>query len=150
MFRHLLVPIDGSDHADHAIEIAADLAMKYHATLTLIHVARHPHVAETLVELRDLEHIEGVEFHEQDVLDLSAHELMTTAEKRVRKLGVPEIETVTRRGHPAEQIIEQAEDTNVDLIVMGTRGLSDLPASMLGSVSHKVIHLSQIPVLAVR
>lgn len=150
MFEHLLVPIDGSDHANHAIDVAADLALRYRTKLTLIHVARRPHVADTLVKLRGLEHIEGIKFHEQDVLDLTAHELTTAAEKRVRDLGVPDVETVARRGPPAEQIIEYAHDTNVDLIVMGTRGLSDLPASMLGSVSHKVIHLSDQPVLAVR
>ncbi len=60
MFRHLLVAIDGSDHSDHAIEIAADLAMRYHAKLTLLHVARHPHVASTLVDLQELERIEHV------------------------------------------------------------------------------------------
>ena len=150
MFRHLLVAIDGSDHSDHAIEIAADLAMRYHAKLTILHVARHPHVVNTLIDLQELERIEHVEFHEQDVLDLVTAKVTADAEKRVRELGVPDVEVVARRGNPAQQIIEHASDTGVDLIVMGTRGLSDLPASMLGSVSHKVIHLSDVPVLAVR
>ncbi len=150
MFKHLLVAIDGSDHADHAIEIAADLAMRYHAKLTILHVARHPHVVNTLIDLQELERIEHVDFHEQDVLDLVAAKVTADAEKRVRELGVPDVEVVARRGNRAQQIIEHAGDVGVDLIVMGTRGLSDLPASMLGSVSHKVIHLSDVPVLAVR
>ncbi len=150
MFKHLLVAIDGSDHADHAIEIAADLAMRYHAKLTILHVARHPRVVSTLIDLQELERIEHVDFHEQDVLDLVAAKVTADAEKRVRELGVPDVEVVARRGNPARQIIEQARDVGVDLIVMGTRGLSNLPASVLGSVSHKVIHLSDVPVLAVR
>lgn len=150
MFKHLLVAIDGSDPSDHAIEIAADLAMRYHAKLTILHVARHPHVVNTLIDLQELERIEHVEFHEQDVLDLVAAKITADAEKCVRELGVPDVEVVARRGNPAQQIIEHAGDVGVDLIVMGTRGLSDLPASMLGSVSHKVIHLSDVPVLAVR
>ncbi len=150
MFKHLLVAIDGSDHADHAIGIAADLAMRYHAKLTILHVARHPRVMSTLSDLQELERIEHVEFHEQDVLNLAAAKVTDDAEKRVRELGVPDVEVVARRGNPAQQIIEHANGTGVDLIVIGTRGLSDLPASMLGSVSHKVIHLSDVPVLAVR
>ena len=110
MFRHLLVAIDGSDHSDHAIEIAADLAMRYHAKLTILHVARHPHVANTLIDLQELERIEHVEFHEQDVLNLVAAKITADAEKRVRELGVPDVEVVARRGNPAQQIIEHAGD----------------------------------------
>jgi nucleotide-binding universal stress UspA family protein len=55
MFKHLLIAIDGSDHADRAIGIAADLTMRYHAKLTILHVARHPRVMSTFSDLEELE-----------------------------------------------------------------------------------------------
>lgn len=149
MFKHVLVAVDGSAHADHAIERAADLALRYQAKLTALHVVRHPHVREALEELGELERIEHVEFNEHDVLELAAKKIKVAAEKQIRHIGVPNVEMAVLRGSPAEQIIGYVEDHGVDLVVIGTRGLSDLPGLLLGSVSHQVIHLSRVPVLAV-
>lgn len=54
------------------------------------------------------------------------------------------------RGEPAEQILETAKRTDVDLIVMATRGLSDIQGLVMGSVAHKVSHAAPCTVVTVR
>ena len=56
----------------------------------------------------------------------------------------------TLYGHAAREIVEDADEHDVDAIVMGSRGRSDLEGLVLGSVAHKVLHLSKRPVLIVR
>jgi len=53
-------------------------------------------------------------------------------------------------GHAARYIVESAREHDVDVIVMGSRGRSDLAGLVLGSTAHKVIHMSDKPVLVVR
>lgn len=53
-------------------------------------------------------------------------------------------------GHAPRFILEEAEDFGADLIVLGSRGLTDFSALLLGSVAHKVIHHADLPVLVVR
>ena len=53
-------------------------------------------------------------------------------------------------GHVAKAIVETAEANGIDLIVMGSRGLSDVQGMMLGSVTHKVMQMAVLPVLVVR
>ncbi len=55
-----------------------------------------------------------------------------------------------REGNPAEAILKAAKQVDADLIVLGTRGLSDLKGLLLGSVSHKVIQLSPCSCLVVK
>jgi nucleotide-binding universal stress UspA family protein len=58
---------------------------------------------------------------------------------------------VTRAGHPIEEIIKEAERSKVDLIIIGSHGMSALKAALLGSVTFGVIHKdTKIPVLVVR
>ena len=53
-------------------------------------------------------------------------------------------------GDTARKIVQTAHERDCDIIVKGTRGHSDIPSVLLGSVAHKVLHLSTVPVLAVR
>jgi nucleotide-binding universal stress UspA family protein len=53
-------------------------------------------------------------------------------------------------GYAAREIINDAEEVNADVIVMGSRGRGDLAGLLVGSTAHKVIHLSERPVLVVR
>ena len=64
--------------------------------------------------------------------------------------GIEAIETVVEEGNPAARIIDCAKRENVDLIVLGSRGLSDRKGLLLGSVSHKVNHLAPCSCITVR
>jgi nucleotide-binding universal stress UspA family protein len=72
--------------------------------------------------------------------------------RQLELAGVPtKVELIrTLSGHVARLIVGAARDHQADMIVLGSRGRSDLTALLLGSVAHKVIHLVDRPVLAVR
>ena len=67
-------------------------------------------------------------------------QLTRSAEARARDKGASDVVGRTAEGKPAEQILELAGSEDVDMIVLGSRGLSDARALLLGSVSHKVAH----------
>lgn len=150
MYTNILVAIDGSEYAGRAIAAGADLALRYGARLSLLTVVRRADLREVEENLRDLETMEHVTFSKHDLLELAGRTVLDEGEKTARNLGITDLVVDVAEGHPAEQIIGFAKENGVDLIVMGSRGLSDLPGLLLGSVSHKVIHLSDMPVLVVR
>jgi len=150
MLSSILVPTDGSDHANKAVVFAADLAKRYGAKLTLLHVIRGPgseHVPEELVEYARVEHLAVTE---RDLLEGAAREILEKAEKQARNHGAAEIQAVIDVGDPARRILHHAAAGKAELIVMGSRGLGDLRSLLLGSVSHKVSHLAPCTCVTVR
>jgi nucleotide-binding universal stress UspA family protein len=142
MFRHILVAFDGSSHAERALADAIDLADRNDAELTIMTCLPDPSarlVTGTGYAAVDMETLQ------RDARDEC--QLRLDAAKR----GVPEHITVTTKlthGHPAEQILEQLQQGH-DLIVMGSRGRSELRSLVLGSVSHQVVNASPGAVLVV-
>ncbi len=161
MFKNILCPTDGSEHANKALRLAVDLARKYDARLLLVHILLRNvdtrelrRFAETeglsktvageisrlmdvdsrveIVRLRDLTTISsGV------LVDIGEH-ILALAKFEADNCGVRDVSATVLDGDPAERILEHAERERADCIVMGSRGLSDMKGSVLGSVSHKV------------
>jgi nucleotide-binding universal stress UspA family protein len=142
----ILLATDGSPHALRAAAFVARLAKETRRVdLLVVNVGHVPAVAlggpgaGAMVDFGVLE--EGLERAGREILDSTARELT----------GVDaEIATEYRRGDPAGQILEAAGAKNVDLIVMGCRGLGQLGGLILGSVSERVLHGAHTPVLIVR
>ena len=141
MYDHILVPTDGSDHAERAAEHAALLAEAFDATLHLLTVvdieaAAGPFSAggvdEAYVERR------------------SAAEREALAELADSLDGAVAVETEVVTGQPAEGILDYVTDHEADLVVMGTHGRSGLRRYLTGSVAERVLRLSPVPVLTVR
>lgn len=137
MFERILVAVDGSPHSSKTLPVAADLARRYGAAVTVVHVREH-------------ERYEG-----QDV-DLGppqdADSLVEDALARFREAGVPatgEIRRVTPGNTPRE-IVEVAKQTGAELIVIGTRGMTEWKSLVLGGVANKVVQNAPCPVLLVR
>lgn len=137
MFSKILVPIDGSQHADKAIRYAADLSKRYGSKLLLLHV----------VPIRVYAFAEVGAVLSEDVEE--GEEILRRGAELARSLGV-EVEQRLGRGIPAEEVLRVAEEEKVDLIAIGSRGLSGVKAFLLGSVSDKVSHHAKCPVLIVR
>lgn len=143
MFSKILVAVDGSQCAEKALKSAVDLAKKYNAKLILIHVVlrqlavapSQAGVIATSVFVKEME-VEG-------------KEIITKAEAFVKTEGV-ECACKMIQGVPAEEIVKTARDEGVDLIVMGSRGLTEVRAFLLGSVSDKVSHHAKCPTLIVK
>ena len=133
MISMILVPVDGSRHANVAIDWASDLAVRYEAGLVLLHVIAtwRPDVyAEEARALRRIEHNDTTEY---DLLQSIGRRIVEPAEKRARSRGVSTPRAMIEVGDPAEIVLEQAKTLKADLIVMGRRGLGTLPGLLLGS-----------------
>lgn len=144
---NILVALDGSDHATSALELASDIAAKYGATLHLIYAIESGELPEALRRYADSEHIEG---SAPRVYDVIAERLLETACARAKEMGVTEMKPVIRNGDPAQQIVGYAKEAKIDMIVMGSKGLSDIQGLLMGSVSHKVSHLAPCTCVTVR
>lgn len=150
MFETILVPVDGSAHALKSAEIAGDLAAKYGSKLQLLHVMEKAGSGRVPEDLRELARIEHVALTESDALQSVSDEILSGARKRAQERGAEDVETITRVGDAAKLIVEQVRESEVDLIVMGRRGLGDISGLLFGSVSHKVGQLADCACLTVK
>ena len=147
MIHTILVATDASSASNRAIDMAADLAAKYGASLRLLHVIREMQLP---VELRNMAEVEKLMGSRAEVMNFVANKILADAEARAKSFGVTDIHAESIEGEPATTIIDCANQHGVDLIVMGTRGLGTVKSMMLGSVSRKVSNLSRMNCLIVR
>ena len=145
-----MVAVDGSAHARRAVDQAADLAVRYGAGLTVVHLRTRMGLSQVPPELAEYDRLENVYITEAELLKSAAERIAEVAAEQARRADVTAVETVVETGDPGSTIIRIAEERGTDLIVMGSRGLGELGGLLLGSVSHKVGHLSHCPVLTVR
>lgn len=173
MFKNILCAVDGSDHAGKALTIAVDLARKYEARLSLVHVLlRNVDAAElrrfaeieglTKTVTAEVERFAGVDSRAEimrlrDVQSVSAGLLADIAEHIVgaarleaENSGVDDVRVAVLDGDPAKRILEYAAEEGVDCIVMGSRGLSDVRSLLLGSISQKVSNQAACTCIAVK
>jgi nucleotide-binding universal stress UspA family protein len=139
MFKKILAAVDGSEHAWKALDLAADMAKQHRAQLIVLHVVPYEPMSEALRAFAEAEHMPVEEevgrYHFARTL---GDHLTRSAEARARDRGQSNVVGRTVEGKPADQILEVAASEDVDMIVLGSRGLSDARALFLGSVSHTV------------
>jgi len=139
MYDKILVAVDHSAASDRAVLAARDLAMLSHGEVRVLH----------LIE-REVGFKTGVAFADETMKQ--ANDVVTAAVKMMAEAGVKVhggVDT-TLFGYAAREIVDEAVARDVDVIVMGSRGRSDLAGLVLGSTAHKVIHLTDRPVLIIR
>ncbi len=141
MLNTILVAVDGSNHARNALHTAAELAGKLDATLLLV----------TVDEPGALKG-EVADFAKTEALDRMAvcEWILHSAEATAEEAGARTVRHDIEGGAPHEAILRAAQVNQADMIVMGARGLSELQGLVFGSVSHKVLHMTDLPVLIVR
>ena len=147
MYKKALVCMDGSDLSMKAAAIGADLASKYGAELHLLTVTKPYKVSAELQRFLTAERLMG---EPKYVLDEMTKGILAEARKTAESAGVEKIKTTVLEGKPARSIVEYAEDNNIDVIVMGCRGVGEKDATLLGSVSLKVGNLAPCSVIMVR
>lgn len=148
MIKRILVALDGSEHSFKALDLASDVAQKFGADLTLLHVVTSRALPAPLREFLGKEHLHGPPKWAQE--QLVGENIVRAAEEKARARGATVGQVIIEDGDPSKVIVEVAERINADLLVMGSRGLSDLEGLILGSVAHKVSHLSHCTVVTVK
>jgi nucleotide-binding universal stress UspA family protein len=150
MIKNILVPVDGSPHAGAAVDFASDIARTYGAKVTLLHVIGVTAGVHVPPEMRESAEAENIRVTTAGLLRSIAEEILNAADERARGQGVEQLEAVIEVGDPGDRIVAYAKDHGVDLIAMGGRGLGDVAGLLLGSVSHKVVHLAECPCVTVK
>jgi nucleotide-binding universal stress UspA family protein len=137
MFERILVAVDGSSKSEQTILTALDLAARYKSVATIVHVREHDRYEASDVDLGP---------------PTPAEELVNDVLVRFRDKGIEangEIRRVSS-GNTPEQIVEVAQTVGADLIVLGSRGMSEWKSLMLGGVANKVVQHATCPVLLIR
>ena len=151
MSKTYLVAVDGSDHGWKALDLAANLAKTSGATLIILHVVPYEPMPDGLQEYAEMEGIAVEElsarFHYGRAL---GDRLTRMAADRAHDAGVEHITTEVAEGHPANEVVAVSKARKVEMVFLGSRGLSDVGGLLLGSVSHKVMHLSDCTCVAVK
>ena len=145
MLNKILVCSDGSEHAMHAASIAAEVAAKFGSQISIINVITQQ--MEPVLLAMDAGPISWNTADE--AFEQSQQDIERRTGEVFEKAGI-KFDCIRERGHAADRIVEVAERENVDLIVLGSRGLGTFTRLVLGSVSDGVMHHAHCPVLIVR
>jgi nucleotide-binding universal stress UspA family protein len=138
MYDRILVAVDHSAWSQRAVLAARDLAVLSDGEVWVLHLREREAGSKGLSVM--------------DETAQEAHDVVTEAVDVLARAGVQAEGEVrnTIYGYAARQIVADAKDHDADIIVMGSRGRGDLAGIILGSTAHKVIHLTDRPVLVVR
>jgi nucleotide-binding universal stress UspA family protein len=139
MYDKILVAVDHSEASDRALLAARDLALLSKGEVWVLHLLEREIATRT-----------AVVFSDETADEASA--AVTAAVDKLTAAGVKAHGDLghTIFGYAARSIVDDAIERDVDVIVMGSRGRGDLAGLVLGSTAHKVIHLTDRPVLIVR
>ena len=144
----ILVPIDFSAYSEAALLWAARAAKSFRQRILVLHVVHDPESAPGSYELKD------TEGHVQRLEDAAATMLADFVERMRRDHpeleAIQELETSLSVGLPPTRILEVAEKSGANLIVMGSQGRTGLSHLLLGSKAARVAQLSPIPVTIVK
>ena len=144
MFKHILVPVDGSHTSMLAVSKAAGLAKAFGSAVTAVYVI-DPYPFTGV----------GADFAYGQAQYLSAatseaNAALDAVKQALQEAGV-EVTAVVGEGHAVhEGVVRALESTGADLIVMGTHGRKGIDRILFGSVAEKVVKNASMPVLTVR
>lgn len=171
MFKTILCAVDGSDHACKAPDLAISLASTSDAELVLVHGLLLNADADELQRSAEVEHLTksvGSEIERKRAvagrLDYGFEEpprssrvcveigqsILDNAKIEAKGRGINKVETIPVDADPATQILRCIDERDIDCVVMGSRGLSDMKALFLGSVSHKGLNRAPCTCIVVK
>ncbi|WP_050048349.1 universal stress protein [Halanaeroarchaeum sulfurireducens] len=136
----ILVPVDGSEHAENAFEYAVEHFPE--DDIVALHVIELPegYFAAFAEDTESLPQVEDAKER--------GHQILGDIESLAADLDA-EVETEIISGNPPDKILSYVEDEDVDEIVIGSRGLSGVGRIMFGSVAEQVVRRSEVPVVVV-
>ncbi|MFK4435456.1 universal stress protein [Paenibacillus sp. RC21] len=142
MFDKIIVAIDKAEITNKLLDATVEIARNKQTQVTLVNVSQG-YVSNGMTYLPEnfLEEI-------LNEMEKASLEQLQQAKSKLESAGINP-ETLHLKGDPAHEILNYARDSEQQLIIIGSRGLSGIKEMMLGSVSHKVSQLSSCPVLIV-
>lgn len=145
MFKNILVPFDGSKNACTALKTAVQLSHVTGGNVTVLTVYRHHSMLEASFSMVR----PGNPGNMDDMMREHAKEVAEAGKAWALEFGGEGIRAFVRNGPVARGIVAFAREHQVDLIVIGSRGLGSVEEYLLGSVSHKVTGIAECPVMVV-
>jgi nucleotide-binding universal stress UspA family protein len=138
MYERLLVAVDHSETSGRALAAARDLASLSKGKVWVLHLLEK----EVIAQMGDV----------PSESDAEADQAVKEGVDLLRQAGIEAVGEVrpTTFGHAAREIVADAKEHDVGVIIMGSRGRGDFAGALLGSTAHKVIHLTDRPVMVVR
>ncbi|MGD8350244.1 MAG: universal stress protein, partial [Gammaproteobacteria bacterium] len=134
-----------SEAAQAALDKAIELQKICDAELLILSVYREHNLWKASVTMVNPELTASTD----PALEAFAREVAEKSKEYAKSSGVKKVRSFYMGGGPSRMIVKFSEDHDVDLIVMGSRGMSDSTRHLLGSVSHKVTSLAECPVMVV-
>lgn len=134
MFQKIVAAVDGSECSMKAARLAGDVAEQFGGEVIVVHLAEMFAAWSVAVESET---------------PTEAAELADAAVRELKDRGIsarPEIR-LCPRGAVAHSLVDIVEAEDADLLVMGSRGLGEVSGLLLGSITHRVLHLAKVPVL---
>ena len=140
MFQKIVVPLDGSKEAEHALDVAVYFSKLYDADVLLVQTSDLP---VTMAESMGQKYLELREELRQESIAYLKHlgEKLQLRDK---------VQTKVMEGHPVERLLEACKDFSADLVIMTSHGKSGLERWLLGSVTESFARRSPVPVLVLR
>jgi nucleotide-binding universal stress UspA family protein len=148
MYKNILLPHDGSELSDEAVDHGIALARSVKAKLTVMHVVAHHNLV--LDEGVSSKLVQKLESDYENLAKKNAEALLDKVTARAKAGGVESASLVVVGDEPYKEIIDKAGELGCDLVVMASHGRRGLEGLLLGSETVKLLTHSRIPVLVVR
>ncbi|MGI5991087.1 MAG: universal stress protein [Methanosarcina sp.] len=141
LYRNIVIATDGSENSQRAISCGIGIAKLSGAIVHALYVVDTPSIiSETWTAGKEMVH---------ELIIREGKKVLSKVKKIIEDSGV-EVKEVLLEGYPSEEIINFAENNNMDLIIMGTLGKTGLERFLVGSVAENVIRNSKVPVMVIR
>jgi nucleotide-binding universal stress UspA family protein len=145
MFKKILLPVDGSRHCMEAAKVAGELSARHGGTVEPIVAVDYHYLTNGDLSTDVVESIRGK-------IEARAGEALSAAAAAIREAGGTALQGKVLEGDPDQVILREAEAGEFDVIVIGSRGVSEDSGRvrLLGSVAERVLHRTPCPVLVIR
>ena len=141
MIKKILLPTDGSEHAEKTVQYAIDLAKSLGASVDVMYAYQ----SVSLLRKRAAALMEEY----KQIMEDDAKEIVAEVAVRLKAEGI-KVSAVVVEGPAAEAILRAVDESSPDIIVMGSRGVGGFTNMLLGGVAEHVVHYSKVPVLVVK
>jgi nucleotide-binding universal stress UspA family protein len=138
LFKKILVPLDGSKAAIAALNMACEMAKRFQSHITLLHVTS----LGTILPVKRFEKAQHLSPDEIQKMIMSSREagfsILDQGQQILEGTDIP-VKTILKEGYPAAEIVRIAHDRNLDLIILGARGVSQIKEFRIGRTSEQIV-----------